>query len=635
MTSLRTKLWISIISGVLIIAAFVVKSQDTLWSGAAFFFVAALLAGVPTVLSALRSLQVKAFSIDLLVSIAVIGALIIEEYEEAAIVAFLFIFGAYLEARTLEKTRSSVRSLIDSAPKEADVRRGDEVVTIDVDDVQVGDRVVLRTGSQVPVDGTVVHGTGSINEATVTGEPLAVTKTDGASVWSGTIVEGGYLEMVADRVGEDTTYNKIIELVEEAQDSKAPTQQFLDRLAQFYTPGIIIASIIAGLITRDVEFALTLLVIACPGALVISTPVSLVAGLGNASRHGALIKGGGALERFAKIDTLVMDKTGTITRGEPEVTDVVAFNSYSDEQVMRLAGVLEKASEHPLGRTIVKAAAQMTNITGTADQVNVRKGIGIEGIVDGHLVVVGSQRAVTDMPADVLERARELEGRGNSVSFVLVGGRLAGLIAIADSVRPEVADAIAAMRDAGISQFVMLTGDNALTARAVADHVGIDDVEAQLLPDQKVMAVRELTGAGKTVAMIGDGVNDAPAIATADLGIAMGAGTDVSMDTADVILVGNRFDQLVHAHAIAKKTMTNMRQNTIIALATVVMLILGVLLRWVGMGSGMLVHQASVLLVILNAARLIGYDSKAARTIADWHRQKMPVNVEPKGRVTA
>lgn len=621
MTSLRSKFWISIITGVLIVLAFVAKTQDAPGLVSAFFVVAAILAGVPTVLAASRALQVRAFSIDLLVSIAVIGALIIGEYEEAAIVAFLFIFGAYLEARTLEKTRRSLRTLIDSAPKEAEVIRGDETMTIEVDDVVVGDRIILRTGSQVPVDGTVVFGRGSINEAAVTGEPLPVTKDLDSQVWSGTVIDGGYLEMTADRVGEDTTFNKIIELVEEAQDSKAPTQKFLDRFAAVYTPGIIVAAIIAGIITRDVEFALTLLVIACPGALVISTPVSLVAGLGNASRHGALLKGGDALENLAKIDTLVMDKTGTITRGTPEVTSVVPLGDATVEGILRLAGVVEKASEHPLGRTIVAAAAKMTNIDGTATDVDVIKGVGIEGVVDGHHVVVGSERAVSDMPADVAQRAVEQERGGNTVSFVVVDGQLRGMIAIADAVRPEVADAISALRRNGIKKFVMLTGDNEHTARAVADEVGVDEVEAQLLPHDKVAAVRDLVDSGHKVAMIGDGVNDAPAIATANLGIAMGAGTDVSMETADVILVGNRFDQLVHAFGIAKMTTANMRQNTVIALGTVALLILGVLLRVVGMGSGMLVHQASVLLVILNAARLIGFTSKDAKAIAGRHRE--------------
>lgn len=635
MQSLRSKFWISVITAILIVFAFIAKTQDALGLVSAFFIAGAILAGIPTVLSALRALQVKAFSIDLLVSIAVIGALIIGEYEEAAIVAFLFIFGAYLEARTLEKTRRSLRTLIDSAPKEAEVIRDGETMTIDVDDVVVGDRVILRTGSQVPVDGTVISGRGSINEATVTGEPLPVSKDVGENVWSGTVVDGGYLEMEADRVGEDTTFNKIIELVEEAQDSKAPTQKFLDRFASVYTPGIIVAAIIAGIITRDVEFALTLLVIACPGALVISTPVSLVAGLGNASRHGALLKGGDALETLAKVDTLVLDKTGTITRGTPEVTNVIPYAGVSVEEVLRLAGIVEKASEHPLGRTIVAAASEVTNIDGTATDVDVIKGVGIEGVVDGQHIVVGSERAVPGMPADVAERAIELERGGNTVSFVVVDGQLQALISIADAIRPEVGDAIAALRANGVKHVVMLTGDNEHTARAVADEVGIDEVAAQLMPEDKVAKVKELVDAGHRVAMIGDGVNDAPAIATANLGIAMGAGTDVSMETADVILVGNRFDQLVHSHAIARKTMANMHQNTVIALATVAILILGVLLRVVGMGSGMLVHQASVLLVILNAARLIGFTSKDASAIASAHRQRIAVAAPARDAVGA
>lgn len=507
MTSLRSKFWISIATGILIVLAFAAKTLGAPGLESAFFVVAAILAGVPTVLSAVRALQVKAFSIDLLVSIAVIGALIIGEYEEAAIVAFLFIFGAYLEARTLEKTRRSLRTLIDSAPKEAEIVRGEETMTVEVDDVVIGDRVILRTGSQVPVDGTIVSGSGSVNEATVTGEPLPVTKEVGAQVWSGTVVDAGYLEMVADRVGEDTTFNKIIELVEEAQDSKAPTQKFLDRFASIYTPGIIVAAIIAGLITSDVEFALTILVIACPGALVISTPVSLVAGLGNASRHGALIKGGDALETLAKIDTLVLDKTGTITRGAPEVTSVTAYGDISVDDVVRLAGILEKASEHPLGRTIAAFAAERTNVDSAATDVNVRKGIGIEGIVEGRAVVVGSHRAVPEMPADAASRAIDMERRGNTVSFVVVDGRLQGMIAIADSIRPEAADAISALRRNGVARFVMLTGDNEHTARAVAAEVGIDDVEAQLMPEGKVAQVKELVDAGRKVAMIGDGVN--------------------------------------------------------------------------------------------------------------------------------
>lgn len=617
LTSLKSKLYISLASAILIALAFGAGQVGLPSVKSTLFIIVTVLAGMPTVYSAWRALTVRAFSIDLLVSIAVIGALIIGEYEESAIVSFLFIFGSYLEARTLDRTRKSLRDLIDMAPQEAEVMREGEPVNVPVDDVVKGDVVILRTGSQVPVDGTVIHGSGSINEAAVTGEPLAVMKDRDDVVWSGTIVESGYLEMSAERVGEDTTFNQIIELVEEAQDSKAPTQKFLDKFAKFYTPGIIVAAVVAWVVTRDVRFALTLLVIACPGALVISTPVSLVAGLGNASRHGALLKGGDALERFAKVDTLVMDKTGTITEGKPKITEIVAVGAHPVSEILQLAGTLEQASEHPLGRTIVAAAKDRGIVLGASpSNVDVRKGLGIVGDVAGIRVAVGSARLIANADRELSGRARELEASGNTVSFVLFDDDVAGLIAIADQVRADVAGAIEGLRRNGISTFVMLTGDNAVTAQAVADQVGIDQVAAELMPEDKVTKVKELIAAGHKVAMIGDGVNDAPAIATANLGIAMGGGTDVSVEAADVILVGNRFDQLLHARALTRATFANMIQNTVIALITVAVLIAGVVIQVVDMSIGMFVHEISVLLVILNAMRLIRFKNTDAAEIA-------------------
>lgn len=617
LTSLKSKLYISLTSAILIGLAFGAGQVGLPGVKSTLFIVVTVLAGTPTVYSAWQALTVRAFSIDLLVTIAVIGALIIGEYEESAIVSFLFIFGAYLEARTLDRTRKSLRDLIDMAPQEAEVMREGEPVTVPVDDVVKGDVVILRTGSQVPVDGKVVYGSGSINEAAVTGEPLAVVKDRDDVVWSGTIVESGYLEMSAERVGEDTTFNQIIELVEEAQDSKAPTQKFLDKFAKFYTPGVIVAAVVAWVVTRDVRFALTLLVIACPGALVISTPVSLVAGLGNASRHGALLKGGDALERFAKVDTLVMDKTGTITEGKPKITEVVAVGAHSVSGILQLVGTLEQASEHPLGRAIVAAAKDRGVTLGERpSHVDVRKGLGIVGDVAGIRVAVGSARLIANASRELLDSARVLEAGGNTVSFVLIDDDVAGLIAIADHVRADVADAIKGLRRNGISTFVMLTGDNTATAQAVADQVGIDQVEAELMPEDKVAKIKELIAAGHKVAMIGDGVNDAPAIATANLGIAMGGGTDVSVEAADVILVGNRFDQLLHARALTRATFANMIQNTVIALVTVAVLIAGVIIQVVDMSIGMFVHELSVLLVIFNAMRLIRFKDRDAAEIA-------------------
>ena len=603
----------------------------------AVLVVASVLAGTPIAISAWQALKVKQFSIDLLVTIAVVGALIIGEYVESSVVSFLFVFGSYLELRTMEKTRRSLRDLIDLAPQEAEVLRADGPVTVPVDEVEVGERVVVRTGGRVPVDGTVVHGHASIDESAVTGEPLAVGKDVGDQVWSGTVLEGGYIELTADRVGEDTTFAQIIELVEEAQDSKASTQKFLDRFASWYTPAIVVASVLALLITRDIRFALTFLVIACPGALVISTPVSLVAGMGNAARHGALIKGGEALERLARVDTLVLDKTGTITQGRPEVTDVVTTDATVEpDHLLRLVGSLEQASEHPLGRTLVRAAQERgLTLSPSPVGVEVVTGSGIRGLVDDdgtiRAVTVGSERLLTDdgyaAPAHLSDRAVALEQAGSTVSWVVIDGLVAGLAAITDQVRPEAREALAALRRRGIEHFAMLTGDNAHTAGAVATQVGIDGpddlVAAQLLPQDKVAQVKRLTESGRKVAMIGDGVNDAPAIATADVGLAMGGGTDVSLQTADVVLVGNRFDQLLQARTIARATLWNMAQNTAIALITVAVLLAGVVGGVVHMASGMLVHEISVLVVILNAMRLIRRRDKDAARLAEQSRSAL------------
>lgn len=613
----RTKFWIAVASGTLLLVALGVHFVNLILVRDIALFSAAIIAGVPTAIRAFQALRAKAFSIDLLVTIAVVGALIIGEYVEAAVVAFLFVFGAWLEARTLEKTRRSLRDLINLAPQEAQVLRDGEKITVAADDIVPGDRVLVHSGGTIAVDGTIAFGQAHVNQATITGEPLPVSREVGDSVFSGTILDSGYLEILADKVGEETTFSRIIELVEEAQETKTKTQRFLDRFANIYTPAIVVMAVGVFLVTRDVEFALTFLVIACPGALVISTPVSMVAGLGNGARHGVLMKGGDALERLSKIDTIVFDKTGTLTQGKPAVTEIAAITG-DEDRMLQLAAGLEVASEHPLGRTIVaEATARGLSATDSPNNVEVIKGGGIRGQVDGQLVAIGSRRVLTSegvqLPEDAAEYAETSERAGNTVVFVAINGELAGIISIADQIRPDAAAAIADLRSAGVKRFVMLTGDNRHTAELVGAQLGIDEVRAELLPHDKVAAVTELKAAGHRVAMIGDGINDAPAIATADVGIAMGAGTDVSIDTADVILMSNRFDQLLHAYSLAKATVRNMKQNTIIALGTVVVLLAGVLAQQVFMATGMLIHEVSVIVVILNAVRLVRYGSRSQR----------------------
>ncbi|MEO7122335.1 MAG: HAD-IC family P-type ATPase, partial [Lacisediminihabitans sp.] len=353
--SARMKAWIAAASGALLVAALGLHLGRLDLAREITLFIAAIVAGVPTAIRAFQALRSKAFSIDLLVTVAVIGALIIGERVEAAVVSFLFVFGAWLEVRTLEKTRRSLHELIDLAPKQAQVIREGETITVPVDEVVLGDRVLVHSGGTIPVDGTIRFGQAHVNEATITGESMPASRSIGDTVYSGTMIDNGYLEVTADRVGDDTTFAQIIELIEEAQETKTKTQRFLDRFANIYTPTIVVLAVLVFAITRDVEYALTFLVIACPGALVISTPVSLVAGLGNGARHGVLMKGGDALERLSKIDTIVFDKTGTLTRGMPEVTEITTLAG-DEARMLQLAAGLEVASEHPLGRTIVAAA---------------------------------------------------------------------------------------------------------------------------------------------------------------------------------------------------------------------------------------------------------------------------------------
>lgn len=576
---------------------------------------ATVLAGIPIAFKAFNALKMKAFSIELLVTIAVVGALFIGEYVESAAVTFLFLFGAYLEARTLEKTRSSLKALVDMAPLEATIIRDGETMTISVDDVEEGDRVIIRSGEKVAIDGRILTGNATLNEAAITGESVPASKAVDDRVFSGTIVDNGFIEVIAERVGDDTTFARIIELVEEAQESQSKTEKFLDRFANIYTPAIVALSVLVYVFTRNIEMTLTFLVIACPGALVISAPVSIVAGIGNGARHGVLIKGGDIMEKLAKIDTVVFDKTGTLTRGKPEVTDIHAIGIEKTD-LLRLVAEAEMISEHHLGQTIVKEAkSQGLEVRNEPENAEVIKGNGIRATIEGKLLSIGNRKL---MIAEGIEIANEIEDyainrekAGNTAIFASINGKISGVLSIADRIRPEAADALRELRASGVKQIIMLTGDNRHTAELVGAQLGLDQVHAELLPEDKVAMVQKLKDAGHRVAMAGDGINDAPAIATADIGLAMGeGGTDISMETADVVLMADRLDQFSHAYSLAKATVRNMKQNTFFAVGTVALLLAGVLLGKVFLASGMLIHELSVLLVILNAIRLIRYTKR-------------------------
>ena len=619
---------ITALSGFLIFLGFALKTLGYATAADYALILATLIAVVPIAHKAYLALRMKAFSIELLVTIAVIGALFIREYTESSVVTFLFLFGDFLEARTLEKTRSSLRSLVDMAPQEAIILRGDVQTVVSVEEVSVGDRLLIKPGGKIPVDGTIVKGQAAINEAAVTGESVPANKSVDAKVFSGTLVDDGFIEMIAEKVGDDTTFAKIIELVEEAQESKSKAERFLDAFANFYTPAIVVLSVIVYVWTRDLHLAITFLVIACPGALVIGAPVSNVAGIGNGAKYGVLVKGGEVMDRFSKVDTLVFDKTGTLTKGKPEVTDIHVLSGADRSELLQLTASAERISEHHLGQTIVKYAHQQGLETAEPKDAEVIKGHGLRATVEGQRLVAGNRKLMVQSGILINEAAESYaiarEKTGNTVVFVAIDGTLAGLFSIADQIREDAPQALAEMRRNGIKQIIMLTGDNRHTAQAVAEQLGLDAFHAELLPEDKVRFVKQLQEDGAVVAMAGDGINDAPAIATADIGLAMGeGGTDISMETADVVLMADKLMQFSHAYSLSKATMRNMKQNIAIAVGVVFFLLAGVLMGSVHLASGMFIHEASILAVILNAMRLIGFNRKKSGTGSFSHERNL------------
>ena len=627
---LRHKPQLTIISGALIaaglVARFVLHSQPAY---AAAFIAASIIGVLPILIQAVQALRVRVMSIDVLVSIAVFGAFLIGSWDESAIVTFLFLVGGQIERYTLNQTRSAIGALTDMAPQSAAVRRADGTFeTVPVDDVRVGDIVKVTTGDRIPVDGVVTSGTGLVNESAITGEPITVDKAEGSSASAGTLLDDGMLTIRADTVGEDTTFGKIIELVENAQDSKSREERFIDRFATYYTPAVLVTAVIVGLVTRRVDLAITMLVLGCPGALVIGVPVSNMAGIGNGARHGVLIKGSEVMHRLSSADTFVFDKTGTITVGMPQVMDVRRYDDSvapapddaagtssapaPDDATRYLVGV-EAQSQHPLAKAIVRHFDDVP--TPQVDEVSVVTGGGIRAVHDGHRILVGSPRFLETEGVELGPTARadaaELESHGDSLVAVALDGRIRLMLGVRDRLRPGTADGIRNLRRLGARNIVVLSGDNQRAVDLMTAGLGLDRAVGGMLPDEKAAYISRLRDEGHRVVFVGDGINDSPSLAFADVGIAMGNGTDVAIDTSDVVLADSDFSRLPHAYGLAKRTVRNMRENIAIAVGTVALLLSSlVLTSWLTMAVGMFVHEASVLAVILNGMRLLRYRVK-------------------------
>ncbi|GAA0642760.1 heavy metal translocating P-type ATPase [Salarchaeum japonicum] len=588
--------------------------------------------------------------IDFLMSVAILGALVASLvfgealYFEAATLAFLFSIAELLERYSMDRARNSLRELMDLSPDEATVKRNGSMETIPVDEVAVGDIVVVKPGEKIPMDGSVVDGESAVNQAPITGESVPVDKTTGDEVYAGTINEEGYLEVEVTSEAGDNTLSRIVEMVEDAQSNKTEREQFVERFSTYYTPVVVGFAILTTVASpyifgttwsTAVVYGLTLLVLACPCAFVISTPVSVVSGITSAAKNGVLIKGGNHLEAMGAVDVVAFDKTGTLTKGELTVTDVVPLNGNSEEDVLRCARGLEQRSEHPIGEAIVAEAGSAGVTEREVDDFESITGKGVRADLDGtphfagkpglfeeldfdlsHVhattdggVVTQTARQMCDRNncLDLLEETvPELQAEGKTVVLVGTEDELEGVIAVADEIRPEAKRTVTRLKQLGVSRTVMLTGDNERTARAIADQVGVDEYQAELLPEDKVTAIEELVEEYDGVAMVGDGINDAPALATATVGVAMGAaGTDTALETADIALMGDDLAKLPYLYELANDANGVIRQNIWSSLAVKAGLAVAVPFGYVPIWLAVLAGDAGMTTAVTgNAMRL-------------------------------
>lgn len=550
------------------------------------------------------------FDMKTLMTIAVIGAAIIGEWREGAVVVFLFAISEALESFSMNKARQSIRSLMDLAPARALIQRNGELLEMDTEDVRIGDVLIVKPGQKIAMDGVVLRGESAVNQAAITGESIPEVKTPGAEVFAGTMNEEGALEVTVTKRVEDTTIAKIIHLVEEAQAEKAPSQKFVDQFAKYYTPAIIaiafLVALVPGYVTGDWQLwiyqGLAVLVVGCPCALVVSTPVAIVTAIGNAARQGVLIKGGIHLEETGRINAVAFDKTGTLTKGYPEMTDAIPENGYTKEQLVQLAASAESMSQHPLARAISKEADLLLPSKG----FNSVTGKGAYAQVGGERIHIGSLLWAEEFSLEIPEHARRLQQGGKSVMAVFKAEELIGVIAVADAIRSESPGIIRKLKEMGIGSTIMLTGDHPATANAIAGEIGVTDVRAGLMPQDKLSAIRELQQQYGRVAMVGDGINDAPALAASTVGIAMGgAGTDAALETADIALMADDLEKLPYTIRLSRKTLRIIKENIMFALGLKVIALLLIIPGWLTLWIAIFADMGATLLVILNALRLV------------------------------
>jgi Cd2+/Zn2+-exporting ATPase/Cu+-exporting ATPase len=574
-----------------------------------------LIGGWPIFKEALENLFAKRMTMELSMSIAIIAAAAISEFFTALIITLFVLVAEVLEGMTVSRGRRAIRDLLDFLPRAVAVRRAGAVAQVDAESLAVGDAVLVNPGGRIPVDGTVIAGHSFVDQARITGESLPIEKTAGAAVFAGSINQSGALEIRAERIGRDTSYGKIFEAVEQAERSRAPVQRLADRLAGYLVYFALGAAALTYLLTRDVRSTISVVIVAGACGIAAGTPLAILGAIGRAARAGAIIKGGLFLEQLGQVNTVVLDKTGTLTYGQPEIRTALPAAGVDDGLLMETAASAELRSEHPLGKTIVAHARALGRVLQEPEDFGYTPGRGIDAVLDSEQVLVGNRALLRAHGVAVPD---DISARHPEVSEVLVAraGKFLGAIVIADRVRPEATQAIRAIQTMGIKT-ILLTGDARAVAEVIARELGISEVAADLLPEDKQKRVKELVAQGRTVAMVGDGINDAPALVEAQVGVAMGSGTDVARESADVVLLGNDLLKFADTLGIARRTRRIIRANFV---GTIAVDTVGIGLAAFGLLNPLFaafIHVASELTFILNSARLLPSRSRGAKQTAE------------------
>ena len=582
---------------------------------------AILIGGYSLFIKGFKNLVRLNFDMNTLMTVAILGAAAIGEWGEGATVVILFAISEALERYSMDKARQSIESLMDIAPKEALIRRGNEEMMVPVDDIQVGDIMIVKPGQKLAMDGIVIKGTSTLNQAAITGESVPVTKTVGDEVFAGTLNEEGLLEVKVTKRVEDTTLSKIIHLVEEAQAERAPSQAFVDRFAKYYTPAIIIFALLLAVIpplfmgadwSEWIYRGLAVLVVGCPCALVISTPVAIVTAIGNAAKNGVLIKGGIYLEEAGSLKVIAFDKTGTLTKGVPSVTDVVTYNG-NENELMTITAAIEKGSQHPLASAIIRKAEEdgLNFNDVSVEEFQSITGKGVKAKVNNAMYYVGSpglfeKLLPNGIQSEIKEQITTLQTQGKTVMILGTEKEILALIAVADEIRESSKEVIRKLHQVGIEKTVMLTGDNQRTAEAIGKQVGVSDIKADLLPEDKLNFIKELRDKYRSVAMVGDGVNDAPALAASTVGVAMGgAGTDTALETADIVLMSDDLSKLPYTIKLSRKALAIIKQNIIFSLGIKALSLLLIVPGWLTLWLAVFADMGATLIVTLNSMRLL------------------------------